>query len=123
MPTVLLQYQDDNDIGMRILLNTLADSLPKIVAEQMDIPDRALHDGGVSEKEIIFDAQPYSKFARNTNGLQITIRAHCFEDRLARIDQIANIIKLDIIAALRGIEHPHKIAVEVDLVDMGYDTT
>ncbi len=123
MPTVLLQYQDPEEVGMRILLNTLADNLPRIVAEQMNIPDRELHGGGVSEKEIIFDAQPYSQYARNTNKLQITVRAHRFEERLTRIDEMTNSIMEGVVESLLGIEHPFKIAVEVDLVDMGYTTT
>lgn len=123
MPTVLLQYQDRKEVGLKILLNTLAENLPRIVAGQMNISGRELHDGGVSEQEIIYDAQPYSRYARNTNGLQITVRAHRFEERLARIDEIADAIKEGVIKSLRGIEHTLKIAVEVDLVDMGYTTT
>ena len=125
MPTVLLQYQDRKDVGMRALLNTLAENLPRIIAEQMNIPGHELHDGGVSEKEIIYDAQPYSQYARNTNGLQITVRAHRFEERLARIDEMAEAIKEGVVKFLRRrrIEHTLKIAVEVDLVDMGYATT
>ncbi|MCA9357968.1 hypothetical protein KC902_01770 [Candidatus Kaiserbacteria bacterium] len=123
MPTVLLQYQDRKDVGMRALLNTLAENLPRIIAEQMNIPGHELHDGGVSEKEIIYDAQPYSQYARNTNGLQITVRAHRFEERLARINEMTDAIKEGVVESLRGIEQPFKIAVEVDLVDMGYTTT
>lgn len=129
MPTVLVEYKHSpyvKDLELSPVGKTaspircVVDALPEILAPLLTVAGREIHDGGVTEKEIIVDARQYSHFARNINDIQVTVRAHRFEDRINRLDEITNSIRQSMHSVLRQFDCDLDIGIEVDLVDMGY---
>ena len=131
MPTVRIEYLPNR--GHEQIIGILADRLPGIVAPQMNIGGRELHDGGVGTSEILVDATAYTVFARNVNDIQITVIAHAFEERKKRIDEATEAVKDGVKAVLADFEQDRltygglslasaKIGVSIWLIDMGYAT-
>jgi hypothetical protein len=120
MPTARIEYQPDK--GYEDIVEHLADELPRIVAPQMNIGDRELHDGGVGESEILVDATEYSRFARNVNSIQITVIAHRFDERVTRLDEATEAIKQGVMEVLRDFDRNLTVGVSIWLVEMGYAT-
>jgi hypothetical protein len=120
MPTVRIEYQPDK--GYEPIVEALADALPSITAPQMNIGGRELHDGGVGETEILVDATPYSRFARNVNSIQVTVIAHRFAERIARLDDSTEEIKLGVMEVLADYDRNLTVGVSIHLVEMGYAT-
>lgn len=127
MPTVRLEFNPNSKHpGVYAAVDDIYRQLPAIVAPQMNIEGRELHDGGVGEKEIIVNLFHYSKEDLNINDIQITVIAHRFKERLARLDQMTDAIREGISAILQPeLANAYKgmrIAVSVWLLDMGYAT-
>lgn len=126
MPTALIEYRQKfegfSETTQEALLRKLANELPYIVAPQLNIVGRKLHNGGVGESEIIVDAREYSRFARNVNDIQITVRAHCYKERVERINFITGGIRRGVMEVMHDFGHNGKIGIEVDLIEMGYAT-
>jgi hypothetical protein len=120
MPTVQVQYQPKN--VRKGIVSNLAYELPKIVAPQMNIDGRTLHDGGVGEKEILVDATAYTAFACNVNDLQITVIAHAFQERKDRLDEATEAIKEGVKKVLATFNCKVKVGVSIWLIDMSYTT-
>ena len=120
MPTVRVEYQ--SFMGYMTIMDELVDRLPLIVAPQMNIGGRELHDGGVGESEILLDATEYSHFARNVNHVQITVIAHRFDERVARIDEATEAIKQGVLEVLRDFDRNLTVGISIWLVEMGYAT-
>ncbi len=120
MPTVLIQYRPGQ--GYEQIIERLADASPGITAPQMNVAGRKLHDGGVSEKEMVVDATEYSRFARNTNDIQLTVIAHAFDERRERVDEATECIKVGVAEILRDFDRNLKVGVSIWLVEMGYAT-
>ena len=120
MPTARIEYQPDK--GYEEIVGHLADDLPRIVAPQMNIGGRELHDGGVGESEILVDAVEYSRFARNINDIQITVIAHRFDERVARLDEATEAVKQGVVEVLRDFDRNLTVGISIWLVEMGYAT-
>lgn len=120
MPTVWIKYKPDK--GYDEILNRLADEMPGITAPQMNIGGRKLHDGGVGESEIMVEFIEFSPRDRNVNDIQVTVIAHPFPERQARLDEATNEIKQGIMSILRDFDRNMKVGVSVWLVEMGYAT-
>lgn len=125
MPTVRVEYNPYSDnVNVSLVMILVTKRLPSIVAPQMNIEGRELHNGGVSENEIIVNTIPYSRYDQNVNDIQVTIIAHNYKERLQRVDEITEAIRdeiLDIIQCEIGNKHEYmKIAVSVWLIPMGY---
>lgn len=131
MPTVRIEYLPNR--GCEQIIGILADRLPGIVAPQMNIGGRELHDGGVGTSEILVDATAYTLFARNVNDIQITVIAHAFQERKDRLDEATEAVKEGVKAVLADFERDIltyggmslvsvKIGVSIWLIDMGYAT-
>lgn len=120
MPTVRIEYKPDK--GYEQIIGCLADDLPKIIAPQMNVRGRELHDGGVGESEILVDATKYSPFARNVNDIQITVIAHPFEERRVRLDEATEEIKKGVMEVLQDFDRSVKVGISIWLVEMGYAT-
>jgi hypothetical protein len=118
VPTTTIEY--DPTKGYDEILDRLADEIPGIVAPQMNVSGRKLHDGGVSESEIIVRFMEFSPRDRNTNDIQITTRAHRFEERVARCDESTEAIKRGVMNILRDFDRNIEVGIELDLVEMGY---
>ncbi len=119
MPTVEV---DHSAKVSKLVLDHLGDNLPPIVAEEMHIPGRQLHDGGVGLREIIVKFREQSEFDRNTNAIQITVYAHSFEERVARHREIKDAIIVGVQHALDCMRFTDTAAVEVRLVPVEYGT-
>jgi len=119
MPTVLIEYKDDDE-GLMFQVIELAAEMPSIVAPHMNIDGRALHDGGVSENEILVDGRAYSAFAVNVNDIQVTVIAHRFDERVAKLDEMTEAIRQGIIGLLTYNGQKLKVGVSIWLVEMGY---
>ena len=124
MPTVRIEYQPQPEKWpepiYRAFLKKLADKLPTIIAPEMNINGRDLHDGGVSENEILVDGVEYSHLSRNVNNVQITVIAHRFDERVARLDEVTTAIKNGVLEVLRDFDRDLTIGISVCLVEMGY---
>jgi len=120
MPTTLIEYKPDK--GYDDILDQLADEMSGIIAPQMNILGRELHDGGVGESEIIVRFIEFSPRDRNINDIQITVRAHRFEERVNRLDVITEVIKQSVMEVLRDFDRTVNVGIEVDLIEMGYAT-
>ena len=72
MPTTTVEY--DPTKGYDEILDWLADEIPGIVAPQMNVSGRKLHDGGVSENEIIVRFMEFSPRDRNIEvGIELDL--------------------------------------------------
>lgn len=120
MPTVRIEYQPNK--GYEQIIGVLADELPGIVAPQMNIGGRELHDGGVGTSEILVDATTYTQFARNVNDIQITVIAHAFQERKDRLDEATEAVKEGVKTVLADFDRNVKVGVSIWLIDMGYAT-
>lgn len=120
MPTTLVEY-NFKKVSDR-LLDQLAEELPSIIAPKMNITGRELHDGGVGEAEVIVRFVQFSPHDRNTNDLQITTRAHCFEERVERVEDIERTIRSDVKTLLDAFGFDGTAGIEVYLAPMGYGT-
>jgi hypothetical protein len=119
MPTVDVEY----DSGVNeLVLHHLADNLPSIVAPQMNISDRQLHNGGVGLREIIVKFYEQSKLNRNANAIQITVYGHWFEERVARHRDMKDAITAGVQHALDCMRCADTAAVEVCLGPVEYGT-
>lgn len=85
MPIVQLRYKPGRDLEE--LACKLAEALPAIVAPQLSIAGAELHDGMVTQKEIIVEVTEGSQADVNTKDLQITILAHNFPERVETDEQ------------------------------------
>lgn len=120
MPTVRIEYKPNH--GYELIIHFLANQLPRIIAPQMNIGGRELHDGGVSTSEILVDATVYTQFARNVNDIQITVIAHAFQERKDRLDEATEAVKEGVKAVLANFDHNVKVGISIWLIDMGYAT-
>ena len=94
MPIVQLRYKSDR--GLEELVGNLAKALPAIIAPQLTVLGSELHDGMVTEKEIIVEVTECSQADINTKDLQITILAHNFPDRIETDEQRKDAIIKDV---------------------------
>jgi hypothetical protein len=128
MPTVRIEYNPFSSNGdIEEAVNELYPYLPAIIAPLMNIDGRDLHDGGVSESEIIINLIECSKRDVNINDIQITVIAHNFEERVARVDEITNAIRDGVKTTLHaeifdGDYINIKVGISIWLVEMGYAT-
>jgi hypothetical protein len=130
MPTVRIEYNpfsNNAPEGVEVAVYDFYRSLPAIIAPKMNIAGRDLHDGGVGENEILLDVVAYSRFALNVNDIQITVIAHRFEERVARVDEVTDAIRDEVKALLNteafgGDYDGITVGVSIWLVDMGYAT-
>src|SRR3989344_5739539 len=99
MPTVWIKSKPGK--GYEGILDRLADEMPGITAPQMNIAGHDLHDGGVGESEIMVEFFEFSPRDRNINDIQITVRAHRFEERVVRLDPITEAIRQGVAEVLR----------------------
>lgn len=120
MPTVHIQYLPNREY--EYLIEKLVHEMPTIVAPQMNIDGRKLHDGGVGEDEIMVEAREFSQFVRNVNHIQVTIIAHAFDERRKRLDEATKIITEGIKEVLRDFDRNVEVGVSLWLVEMGYFT-
>lgn len=119
MPTVEVDYSAKVS---KLVLDHLGDNLPSIVAPEMHISGRQLHDGGVGLREIIVKFREQSEFDRNTNTIQITVYAHNFEERVNRHRDIKDSIVSGVQHALDCMSCTDTVAVEVRLIPVEYGT-
>lgn len=127
MPTVRVEYNPFTNKPVDDAVNELYKDLPYTIAAHLNIEGHDLHDGGVSEKEIIVNLIECDKRDLNTNDIQITIIAHRFEERVARNDEVTKKIGAEINATLRQEVHCGEydditFAVSIWLVEMSYVT-
>lgn len=120
MPTVRIQYSSEK--GYDEILDRLADEMPAITAPQMNVDGRGLHDGGVSENEIMVEFYEFSPRDRNVNDIQITVIAHAFPERQSRLDEATEEIKKGVMNILRDFDRNVKVGISIWLVQMGYAT-
>ena len=119
MPTVEVEYSAKVS---KLVLDHLGDNLPSIVAPQMHLPNRKLHDGGVGLREIIVKFREQSAFDRNINNIQITVYGHAFEERVARHRDMKDAIIAGVQRALDCMRCTDTAAVEVRLGPVEYGT-
>lgn len=119
MPNVKVDYSSRVS---RLVLHHLSDKLPRIVASEMNVSGRRLHDGGVGLREIIVKFREQSEFDRNVNEIQITVYAHNFEERVKRHKQIKDSILSGVQHELDYMQCTHSTAVEVRLIPIEYGT-
>lgn len=122
MPTVWIKYYPQKGYYDDILAK-LADELPSIAAPQMNVSGRDLHDGGISESEIMVEFLEFSPRDRNINDIQITLVAHRFEERSQRLDDATRALKEGVMSILRDFDDCNvKVGISIWLVEMGYET-
>lgn len=117
MPTVAVEHHPKIE---RLALEHLADNLPSIVAPQMNISGKQLHDGGVGLREII--VKFYEQSDLNRNAIQITVYGHAFEERVARHRDMKDAIIAGVQHALDCMRCTDTAAVEVRLGPVEYGT-
>lgn len=128
MPTVRVEYNPfSSKPDVMAAVNDLYTYLPAIIAPVMNIEGRELHDGGVGESEIIVNLIEYSKRDLNINDIQITVIAHRFEERVARLDEMTQAIrdgvKVTLHASVFGDDYINiKVGISIWLIEMGYAT-
>lgn len=120
MPTVWIKHKPEKEYDE--ILDRLADEIPSVAASQMNVSGRDLHDGGVSESEIMVEFLEFTLRDRNINDIQITLVAHRFEERSQRLDDATTAIKEGVMAILSEFDRNVKVGVSIWLVDMGYET-
>jgi len=120
MPTIWIKHRPEK--GYDDILNRLADEMPSITAPQMNVAGRDLHDGGVGESEIMVEFIEFSPRDRNINDIQVTVIAHPFPERRARVDEATEEIKRGIMSILLDFDRNVKVGVSIWLVEMGYAT-
>ena len=119
MPTVWVKYRIEKGYGE--ILGRLANSLPSIVAPQMNVSGRAVHEGGVGEAEVMVEFLEFSPRDRNINDIQVTVIAHAFDERQSRLDEATEAIREGIAEILRDSGNV-KVGISIWLVEMGYAT-
>lgn len=127
MPTVRLEYNPHSSKPTKEAVLDLYKYLPAIIAPAMNIEGRHVHDGGVGESEIIVNLIEYSKHDLNINDIQITVIAHNFEERVARVDEMTDYIREQVketqhAKIFDGDYVEMKVGVSIWLVAMGYAT-
>lgn len=120
MPTIWVKSKPGK--GYDDILDRLADELPGIAAPEMNVSGSALHEGGVGEDEIMVEFLEFSKYDRNVNDIQVTMIAHPFPERQARLDDATTALKEGIMTILRDFDRNVKVGVSIWLVEMGYET-
>lgn len=120
MITVWIKHKPEQGYGA--LLDRLAEQMPGIVAPQMNIKGRSVHNGGVGEGEVMVEFLQFTRRDRNINDIQIRILARAFPERLARVDEATEEIKQGVKCVLRDFDRNVKVGVSLLLVQMGYAT-
>jgi hypothetical protein len=128
MPTVRLEYNPfSSNPEIEEAVHDLYTELPGIIAPVINIEGCSIHNGGVTESEIIVNIIEYSKRDLNVNDIQITIIAHRFEERVAKIDEMTDVIR-DAVKSTLNTDMFYddyinlKVGVSIWLVEMGYAT-
>ena len=120
MPTVRIEYRTDKEYEH--IVERLVDELPRIVAPQMNVDGRELHDVGVGASEIIVNVFECSPLDRNINDIQITVIAHSFAERRQHLDEATAKVKKGVMSILADFDRNVSVGVSIWLVEMGYET-
>lgn len=120
MPTIWVKHQPSIHPQ---LLDRLAEDLPRIASSQINVEGAELHEGGVGEEEIMIEFMEFSPRDRNVNDIQITMIAHTFSERQARLNEATSAITEGVGSILDDFAFNVKIGVSIWLVEMGYQTT
>jgi len=118
MPLVRIKYAPPK--GYDEIVDSFVREIPGIVAPQMNILERKLHDGGVGVREILVECFEFSPRDRNVDGIQITVIAHPFEERCGRREKITKAITKDVGKVLSDFDRNARVSVYVWLVEMEY---
>jgi hypothetical protein len=84
MPLTVLQYKIDR--GLKELAEKLAETLPSIVAPNLSLSERDLHDGKLTPDEIMVWCRESKKADQNGKDLEIIVFAHDFPERRENLE-------------------------------------
>ena len=99
----------------------LAPVLPRLIAPHFNIEGAELHEGGVTENEIIIRLQKSSEYDLNAPDLNLLLRAHQFEDRAEQCQDNTQAIHDAIRAKLDATDCKDiSLSVEIIICELGY---
>jgi len=95
--------------------------LPGLIAPHFNIEGTKLHEGGVSENEIIIRLQKGSEYDCNAPDLNLFMRAHQFEGRVEQCQNNSQLIHNAIRAELDAVDRRDvSLSVEIIICELGY---
>lgn len=117
MPTAILTFMPGNELAAV----ELARAIPSLSAQYLNVKGSLLHEGGVTEDEVIVRVQTGSEWDHNAPNINIHIRAHNFPERVENDQERAELIHdacriyLD-----QTIGKDTSLSIELELANLGY---